>query len=406
MQRKDLVLIVEPKPKLQIIAQRRCHSADIQFVSCETLARAMDFMQHNTVIMILCDVNRLKTQSPQVLRFFQVKQPWCFRVLIDMFNAEHDTDAHALFDPHESLIRPLRFQTFEGTISKAFSHAEGYLKTKRSNSENSESYTDKPSENLYRARAGMLHTLVSSLYSVVQYHPIFGGAVCREVVNLSSLLCQQLDMSPQKMKLTIISAKLCFIGAMHVEQDILRKPIKVLTHAEKNYLKECWSIGIHTVFPDVFESSSLIKDIVSHQFERYDGSGFPGEYAGKRIALESQVIGLARDCVMRRHGLATGDAKEWSQVVTYIKAKGERIYKAGLVRALIKLLENNTLESHFPRVHLSNLIRPGVKLKRSLYNRQFQRIAVAQQPISVKGAEILSRFEHRQLLGFFEIERG
>lgn len=92
-------------------------------------------------------------------------------------------------------------------------------------------------------------------------------------------------------------------------------------------------------------------------------------------------------------------------MVTYIKANGERIYKTGLVRALIQLLENSALESHLPQVDLSVLIKPGVKLKRSLYNRQFQRIVVAQQPISVKGAQALSRFEHRQLLGFFEIER-
>lgn len=111
---------------------------------------------------------------------------------------------------------------------------------------------------------------------------------CLRVAMLASSVCEQLNMSPEQIKETVISGLLHDIGKSNIDHDIIIKPGK-LTDEEFEEIKRHPLIGYNILKKDNYYSSNVLAGVLFHQ-EKYDGSGYPTGIAGDKIPLIARIL--------------------------------------------------------------------------------------------------------------------
>ncbi len=141
---------------------------------------------------------------------------------------------------------------------------------------------------LKKQRELFLATIDMLAQAVELRDPYTGGHTMR-VKEYSLLLGQQLELSPEDMKLINIGTPLHDIGKIGIDDAILRKPGK-LTPQEFEQMKSHTTKGAQ-ILSQVSDLASVIPIVRSHH-ERWDGFGYPDGLAGENIPRLARIVGV------------------------------------------------------------------------------------------------------------------
>gem|GEM_PF-1512103 len=136
----------------------------------------------------------------------------------------------------------------------------------------------------------VLGAAVEALTSALELRDAYTAGHTRDVARVSEALAKELGMSPDRVELVSIAARLHDIGKLAIPGDILSKTTP-LSKGEVLVIQEHAQAGYDLLRP--MEFLGPIPQIVRQHHERLDGSGYPDGLTGENILLEARIIAVA-----------------------------------------------------------------------------------------------------------------
>jgi diguanylate cyclase (GGDEF)-like protein len=137
---------------------------------------------------------------------------------------------------------------------------------------------------------GLERTLVSTveaLANALEANDEYTSTHARWITDLSLRVGRELGLDERALKHLELGALLHDIGKIGIPSDVLAKPGR-LTAAERMIVETHPELGERIIAP--IDRLQVVRPIVRHCHERWDGRGYPDGVAGEDIPLESRII--------------------------------------------------------------------------------------------------------------------
>jgi diguanylate cyclase (GGDEF)-like protein len=137
---------------------------------------------------------------------------------------------------------------------------------------------------------GLERTFVSTveaLANALEANDEYTSTHARWITDLSLRVGRELGLDERALKRLELGALLHDIGKIGIPSDVLAKPGR-LTAAERKIVQTHPELGERIIAP--IDRLQLVRPIVRHCHERWDGRGYPDGVAGEDIPLESRII--------------------------------------------------------------------------------------------------------------------
>jgi putative nucleotidyltransferase with HDIG domain len=175
--------------------------------------------------------------------------------------------------------------------------------------------------------------LVEAMSASMSTKSFYARGHSGRVAEYSTLICNELGLSPQESMRIRLSALLHDIGKIGMDQQILTKP-GVLTPDEFAVLKTHTTRGAEMLRP-VPEFADLLVGVELHH-ESIDGSGYPHGLKGDQIPLMARVIAVADTFDAMTHNRTYQDAMDGAYVIRIIRTMSGKKFDERAVEAFCR----------------------------------------------------------------------
>jgi len=137
---------------------------------------------------------------------------------------------------------------------------------------------------------GLERTFVSTveaLANALEANDEYTSTHARWITDLSLRVGRELGLDERTLKCLELGALLHDIGKIGIPSDVLSKPGR-LTAVERKLVQTHPELGERIIAP--IDRLQVVRPIVRHCHERWDGRGYPDGLAGEAIPLESRII--------------------------------------------------------------------------------------------------------------------
>jgi diguanylate cyclase (GGDEF)-like protein len=137
---------------------------------------------------------------------------------------------------------------------------------------------------------GLERTFVSTveaLANALEANDEYTSTHARWITDLSLRVGQEMGLDERALKRLELGALLHDIGKIGIPSQVLSKPGR-LTAEERKLVQTHPELGERIITP--IDRLELVRPIVRHCHERWDGRGYPDGLAGEAIPLESRII--------------------------------------------------------------------------------------------------------------------
>ena len=137
---------------------------------------------------------------------------------------------------------------------------------------------------------GLERTFVSTveaLANALEANDEYTSTHARWITDLSLRVGRELGLDERALKCLELGALLHDIGKIGIPSDVLAKPGR-LTAVERKVVETHPELGERIIAP--IDRLQVVRPIVRHCHERWDGRGYPDGIAGEDIPLESRII--------------------------------------------------------------------------------------------------------------------
>jgi HD-GYP domain-containing protein (c-di-GMP phosphodiesterase class II) len=110
-------------------------------------------------------------------------------------------------------------------------------------------------------------------------------------------------------------------------------------------------------------------ELISYQFEYFNGSGHPHGFVGQEIPLGARILSVVRDYITYLDGSMTGKPMTTNQVKMHLSSKKSHYYDPNVVDVFLALLAEADANSDRPIVEISwTQLQPGMEAAEILSN--------------------------------------
>jgi len=137
---------------------------------------------------------------------------------------------------------------------------------------------------------GLERTFVSTveaLANALEANDEYTSTHARWITDLSLRVGREIGLDERALKRLELGALLHDIGKIGIPSDVLAKPGR-LTAAERKIVQTHPELGERIIAP--IDRLQVVRPIVRHCHERWDGRGYPDGVSGEDIPLESRII--------------------------------------------------------------------------------------------------------------------
>lgn len=131
-----------------------------------------------------------------------------------------------------------------------------------------------------------------------------------------------------------LGALLCDVGKIRLDQDLLDRPPPLRDpdfHALRRHVAE--SVRIVSEAPEL---SQVVRDMVTHHHERFDGSGYPRGLRGNAIPLHARIAGLIDTYDAMTSVRPYAATRSPHEAVMTLYAERDRLFQSELVEQFIR----------------------------------------------------------------------
>ncbi|TRW89712.1 HD domain-containing phosphohydrolase [Candidatus Methylobacter oryzae] len=180
---------------------------------------------------------------------------------------------------------------------------------------------------------------IKAFSRIIEMRPGIKSGQSKYIAEKSLLVARKLGMSTEEKQNIFYAGLLIQIGKMSLQDSLLSEPYYSIPLADiRRYLN-------HAV-----EGETLLKGLtqlkgasifIRHQYERYDGSGFPDSLAKQKIPLGSRILSVVGDYISYLEGAMTGEAMSVSATINQLMSRKESYYDPEVIDAFIQVLRED-----------------------------------------------------------------
>ena len=177
---------------------------------------------------------------------------------------------------------------------------------------------------------------------IIEMRPGIKSGQSKYIAEKALLVARELDTNAEEQKNILYAGLLIQIGKMSLPDILLAEPFYSMSPVDKHrYLK-------HAV-----EGEALLNGLtqlkgasilIRHQYERYDGSGFPDGLAKQYIPLGSRILNVVGDYIAYLEGSMTGEVMPVRAAISQLMTQKGSYYDPDIIDAFVKVLKDTTVE--------------------------------------------------------------
>ncbi len=216
-------------------------------------------------------------------------------------------------------------------------------------------------------------SLMKVLYNQINVNPLIDGQFALRLSYLSRNLARHMGLSPQQQEHLALAGMLSEIGLSGLPPALLSKPTRSLDVNEWARYRE------HTRFAEEILSPATamapVAEIIRHQYELFNGTGYPDELNAERIPLGSRILAVARDYYGYLNGRMLPRRIDGESALRMMRQQQGAMYDPLVLMALSEVSVGTTpsepVRSPSQNGSLSlDQLQPGMKLKANVYNQK------------------------------------
>jgi len=198
-------------------------------------------------------------------------------------------------------------------------------------------------QHLDRANNNLKKQYIDSIKAfsrIIEMRPGIKSGQSKYIAEKALLVARKLGMNTEEKQNIFYAGLLIQIGKMSLPDSLLAEPYYSIPLIDiRRYLK-------HAV-----EGEALLKGLsqlkgasilIRHQYERYDGSGFPDGLAKQKIPLGSRILNVVGDYIAYLEGSMTGEVMSVSATINQLMSRKESYYDPDVIDTFIKVLKEDT----------------------------------------------------------------
>lgn len=213
-------------------------------------------------------------------------------------------------------------------------------------------------------------SLLDLLFNFISVNPHLNGHFAQHVAGTCHLLSSHLKLDPKERQQIVMAGLLSQLGLLGMESALYSKSFYDLDVTERQQYYTHPAMAQLMLLPA--SHLTLMSDAIYHQYERYNGSGYPDRLVGTSIPLGARIVALARDfwLMWEKFGLQQNSA--YVQVVQQLKMQQGSSYDPELLQILSTLSSDELfgaeliVSSH--QELTTDEVQEGMILERPLYN--------------------------------------
>lgn len=208
---------------------------------------------------------------------------------------------------------------------------------------------------------------IKTFARIIEMRPGITSGHSKYIAEVGLKLANYLKMKEEERKHVLYAGLLLQIGKMGLDESLLSQPFYSLTGTRRERF-----------LAHALEGEALLKNmiplqeaakIIRHQFEHYDGSGYPQGLAAGDIPLGSRILAVVRDYVSHLEGSMTGHSMTVTDVISRIVNKKGSFYDPQVVEAFLEVLAQLEGQAVRPVVEIAwTKLEPGMEVDEIRYD--------------------------------------
>ena len=172
--------------------------------------------------------------------------------------------------------------------------------------------------------------------NIIELHEGGESTFTRNVADLSQKIAKHVGMSDDEVQQVIFASLLRNIGKIGFSSELNKKAFNSLSSEETKQVLKHPVIGQGILMSlDYLQSAATL---IRHQYEQYNGQGYPDKLKASDIPIGARIITLANDYYAQQFGLLSSQRLSIAESLDYTKRNSGVIYDPKLVGVLFDLL--------------------------------------------------------------------
>ncbi len=201
---------------------------------------------------------------------------------------------------------------------------------------------------------------------IIEMRPGIMAGHSTYIAKYARLIGMKLFLSDQELKDLVFAGLLLQIGKMGLADSLITQPFFRLSQKNRDlFLKH--ALEGEALLSHMDELKGAAK-LIRHQFEAFDGTGFPDGLAKENIPVGARILIIVRDYLSYLEGSMTGKTMSVAYVQERLTNKKGILYDPEIVSLFFQVLEETETESERPVVEMAcNQLLPGLEVAEIYY---------------------------------------
>ena len=208
---------------------------------------------------------------------------------------------------------------------------------------------------------------IKAFAKIIEMRPGIKSGHAKYIAEHAREVAARMNMDTADVKEVIYAALLLQIGKMSLPDNLLTLPFFNMNGQQKSHYLSHAQEGRHLL--KGVEQLQSAAVLISHQYEHYDGSGYPAGLVGKDIPLGARILAVIRDYITYLDGSITGTAMTSEQVKSRLLSRKYKEYDPVALDTFLTLLAESESTDERPVIEISwTQLQPGMEATEVLCN--------------------------------------
>ncbi len=408
------ILIVDDEADIVKSLFRVVRPLPAKVYTAQSGEKACEIMRKNKIDVLISDMKMPSMTGAELLAWASKNSPHTYRIILTGF-----ADLNSIVDAINRgcvqgfLQKPWDNDELKRAVSEAIEYTSlkdenarlnGLIKLKNKRlklanqalSEKVEHRTKQIKVALKRIEDERKDT-VKILFNFIGIHNLLSSDFAIKVSRLASSIARKMGLPTRAISSIQMASMLCEIGLLGAESEEILKPFETLNIQQREAYFEQINDASALLLPAAHLSD--VTDIITQQYESWDGQGFPGQLSDQDICLGARILSVSRDFWRWVEGRIVDERLDYESALSQLKkAKGKR-YDPTIVNILTSDFETLISANYGEQVSSLDL-KPGMVLLEGVFSKQHRMVLVEGHEFSEDTIKRIRQYEARQTTRF------
>jgi len=376
------VLFIDDEANILRTMKRIFHGKPFKLVLADSAQKAFEFMQTNTVHVVVSDMRMPGMGGAEFLAKVAKDFPQTYRIVLSGFADLESTlevinkgqvhrflqkpwDNEELINAVELGIMQYRLKSENTRLMKLTTLQNKQLSSINNTLEEKVELRTKQLKSALNAAEINISSVKKVVYNLVSINPYFSGGFAKSVSKVAAEIALEMGLDNKVLDDISFAGLICEIGMVGLDSKVITTPFSKLSPAQQEaYFTQ--SSKAQLILSPATQLQN-VTDIIIHQFEYFNGRGFPNSVAGANIPIGAKILSVARDYMRYRKGKIDGIehnvADSLEKLANYCGLQYEG--------SIVNVLKNQQLAASVDKFDIglrSAQIQSGMILHEALFN--------------------------------------